>query len=134
MAIWRCFITVTILLLIMFPPSWLSSNFLARAGESQPLNVRFDESCSKTNALSAPVELSASSCVASNGLEVPSSESSQPSENWLDFVSRKVRGLLWGITRGIQRHPLKAWMAELELSTASRSEEVAIEVEQNAIV
>lgn len=134
MAIWRCFLTIMILLLIMFPPSWISSNFLARAGESQHLNPRVpvEDSCSN-KAIGATVEVAASTCLASTVLEAPSADRSPPSENWLDFVSRKLRGLLWGITRGIQRHPLKAWMAELELSTPSRSEEVAVEVESNAI-
>lgn len=130
MVIWRCFLSIMILLLIMFPPSWISSNFIAQAGGQNLSNhIRWDESCSTEK-----MATSEATCLAVKGSELPSRDRSQSSENWLDFVSRKLRGLLWGVTRGIQRHPLKAWLAELEINSPSRSEEVALEVEPNAII
>lgn len=136
MVIWRCFLSIMILLLIMFPPSWISSNFIAQAGDSQNLSnhIRWDETCSTEKEATAKMATCEATCLAVKGLELPSRDRSQSSENWLDFVSRKLRGLLWGVTRGIQCHPLKAWLAELEINSPSRSEEVAIEVEPNAII
>lgn len=136
MGIWRCFLSIMILVLIMFPPSWISSNFLAKAGESQTLSDRvpLDTSCSNVTPFATNLATPDTTCLSFNQLEEGTSNYPQFSENWLDFVSRKLRGLLWGVTRGIQRHPLKAWLAELEMNSPSRSEEVTIEVEPNAIV
>lgn len=136
MVLWRCFLSIMILLLIMFPPSWISSNFIAKAGESHHLShhIRLDKSCSTVKESTAKMTTVEAKCLAVNGSELPSQDRSQSSENWLDFVSRKLRGLLWGVTRGIQHHPIKSWLAELEINSPSRNEEVVVEVEPNVIV
>jgi hypothetical protein len=131
----RCFLSITIMLLIMFPPSFLSSNLLAEAGEIFNLidRDRSDQSLLNMESVTVPKASFAEICLASNRPELPSKDRSQSSENWLDFVSRKLRGLLWGVTRGIQHPPLKSWLAELESHHLTRSEEVAVEVEPNTI-
>jgi hypothetical protein len=128
MVMWRFFLSITIMLLILFPPSFISSNLLAEAGRI-PDSLDLDRVESITEKTANIKETS----LAVNGSELPAIDLPQYTENWLDFVSRKLRGLLWGVTRGIQHHPLKSWLAELESHHLTRSEEVSVEVEPNAI-
>ncbi|MGB3237753.1 MAG: hypothetical protein WBB29_05620 [Geitlerinemataceae cyanobacterium] len=115
----------------MFPPSFLSSAVLAEAGEmSQSIDLgRWDKRDLKIEAITVKAKNIQNIRLAVNA----SIDGSQSSENCLDFVSRKLRGLLWGVTRGIQRHPLKSWLAEWEMHHLTRNEEVVIEVEPNTI-
>ncbi|RMG10565.1 MAG: hypothetical protein D6728_10320 [Cyanobacteria bacterium J055] len=136
MVMWRCFLSITILFLIVFPPSWMSSHLVAGAGgipDSLSLRSHGERDCSKPMAFTARSDFEAV-CLAANPVELPDSKSAETSENWLDFVSRKLRGLLWGMTRGIQNHPIKAWLSELEIHHLSRNEDVTLELEPNASV
>lgn len=132
---WRSLLSIIILFLIMFPPSFLSSTLLAEAGEiSQFIDRgRSDKSVLKIEPITVTAENLEDIRLAVNVSNLNSIDRSQSSENWLDFVSRKLRGLLWGVTRGIQRHPIKSWLAEWEMHHLTRSEEVVVEVEPNAI-
>lgn len=133
MVMWRCFLSITILFLIVFPPSWTSSHLVARGRGIQDSFDRLERHCSMPMASTERADVEAV-CLAVNPIELPDSSSSETSENWLDFISRKLRGLLWGMTRGIQNHPIKAWLSELETHHLSRNEDVTLEVEPNAIV
>lgn len=143
MVMWRCFLSITILFLIMFPPSWMSSHLAVRAGGirdsfdretlTESLRSHGERHCSMPMAFTARSAFEAV-CLAPNPIQLAASRSAETSENWLDFVSRKLRGLLWGMTRGIQNHPIKAWLSELEIHHLSRNEDLTLEVEPNASV
>ncbi|MBE9039505.1 hypothetical protein IQ235_01680 [Oscillatoriales cyanobacterium LEGE 11467] len=132
MDVWRCLLTILIILLIVFPSSNLFSSQSAnaricQAPRSQTLTWQLPRNWHRENATIpqlATVLAPISQNVPTDDGDVPEKES-----NGFERAVNLLRSLLWRMTRHLQQLPIESWLADLEANISHKSEEIALEVE-----
>ena len=136
MDVWRCVLTILIILLIVFPSSNLFSDASANAKvcqsvrEATSVGVRTHHTpwqiSGHWHRENIPQVATVFPPLPQN---VPTDNGEREEGKPLEKAVNLLRSLLWRMTRHLQQLPIKSWLADLEANISHKSEEIAMDVE-----
>ncbi|MDY6938321.1 MAG: hypothetical protein SWY16_11695 [Cyanobacteriota bacterium] len=128
MGVWRFFVSVIIILLIVFPASDFLPIANANAQIWHPENIHLPTwhiSGHEQSEHSIVPQIGAN--LAGSLQALPTDENDAAENDGFEKSVNLLRSLLWRMTRNLQQLPIKSWLADLEANISHKSEDIALE-------